>query len=434
MKVFLHVILLLLTYVYIILIRPAAASSNRGGNDTTDNEVSLSSERDSYKQKFSVATHPALPMILCSDGYLLTVMKLEETYCLTSLVISLVKACKTKLTQYNQMQGSIESSTKERKRRKSLSSVSIHDDLPNAFSDISNFPDLTESIQSRLRSTSKYSVHFAGIDSVHETSLQEDSDLLSHVSSLAITAFCLLLNSEALLEHSSMFPYNGAVDSAMINAIHVDVVKAGDMVISTLMGTVGQLDTDSVLKSSFSMSQLASVILRIFELMPLDMNCSHYGLFSKLVSTFLQLYFNELHCGIDHWSVVLKYNYKDKVEFIESYCYRISTSANLLHYIMEQIKHIYDMSYCINGDKTSATTSVASFSFLIPSFQFLAKDVYFFINLLKKCFAQNQPDVLKHVKKSIRTSLKVLKFANHWLVCLTGSTSYSKKLIPGSYN
>ena len=328
------------------------------------------------------------------------------------------------------MQGSIENSTKERKRRKSLSSVSIHDDLPNAFSDISNFPDLTESIQSRLRSTSKYSVHFAGVDSVNETSLQSDGDLLRRISSLAITAFCLLLNSETLLQHSGMFPYNGEVDSAMINAIHIDVVKAGDMVISALLGTVGQLDSDSVLKSSFSMSQLASIISRIFELMPLDINRSHYGLFSKLVSSYLQLYFTELHHGIDHWSIVLKYNYKDKVEFIESYCYRISISANLLHYIMEQIKHIYDTSYCISGDKIA--TSVASFSFLIPSFQFLAKDVYFFINLLKKCFAQNQPNVLNHVKKNIRTSLEVLKFANHWLVCLTSTTSPSRKLIPGN--
>ena len=394
--------------------------------------MSLSSERDSYKQKFSVATHPILPVILCSDGYLLTVMKLEETYNLASLVISLVKVSKARLSQYNHMERNTEGITKERKRRKSLSSISLHDDHPNAFSDISNLPDVTQTIQSRLRSTGKYSVRFEGIDSIHETSsLHGDGDPLHHIFSQAITAFCLLLNSEMFLPHSGMFPYNGAIDSATMSSIRNDVITAGDVVITTLLGIDGPLDFNSEgLKSAFSLSRLASVILKIFELMPLDVHCSHYGLFSKLTSAFLQLYFTELHHGIDHWSATLKYNYSDKVKFIESYCYSITTTANLLHYIKECIKLTYDMSYCINdSDEISNFTSV---SFLIPSYQFLVQDVYFFINLLKKYFAQNQPNVLDHVKKSVRTSLEVLKFANHWLTCLTGAKPPGKKLIPGN--
>lgn len=393
--------------------------------------MSLSSERDSYKQKFSVASHPTLPLILCSDGYLLTILKLEDTYSLTSLVTSLVKVCKAKLSQCNYTRTDINNSTNEKKRKKSLSSISLHDTHPNAFSDISNFPDVAQTVESSLHNAGKYTVRFAGIDSIHDTSHhQGDTDPLNHVFSPATTAFCLLLNSEILLPYSGMFPHNGTIDSAKMDSIYSDVVKAGDIVIAALLGIDGSVDsTSDSMKSSFSVSQLAPVVLKIFELMPLDTNCSHYGLFSKLIFVFLQLYFTELHHGNDHWSVVLKYNYNDKIKFIGNYCHRISTTADLLHYIIECINHTYDMSYCICSDKMSPVPSV---SFLIPSLQSLVKDVYFFINLLKNIFAQNQPNVLDHVKKSIHISLEVLKFAKHWLTLLAGIKPPSKKLTPGN--
>lgn len=374
-----------------------------------------------------------LPLILCSDGYLLTVMKLEDTYSLTSLVTSLVKVSRSKLSQYNQM---MDNSIKEKKRKKSLSSISLHGNHLNAFSDISNLPDSAHTVQSRLHNTSKYSVRFAGIDSVHETSLQNESDPLKHIVSQAITAFCLLLNSETFQPHSGMFPYNETIDSTMTNSFHNDVITVGDMVIATLLGIDGAMEsTSGDLKSSFTMSHLASVVFKILELMPLDVNCSHYGLFSKLISAFLQLYFTELHHGIDHWSVMLKYNYNDKVKFIRNYCSRISTDANLLHYIIECINHTYIMSSSVSGiygGETSTVVNFTSLSFLISSLQSLVKDVYFFINLLKSFFAQNQPQVLSHVKSSIRTSLEILKFAKHWLASLTGPKPHCEKLIPGN--
>ena len=414
----------------VLFTRPAG---NTRSNDTVDNEVSMSSERDTYKQKFSVGTHPVLPMILCSDGYLLTVIRLGETYNLIGLVIPLVKAAKAKFSQYNQMRENKDTSIKEKKRRKSLSSISLHDNHLTAFSDISNFPDLDQTVQSRLQSTSKYSVRFAGIDDVHETSLYDDSDPVGHMFSYATAAFCLLLNSEVMVPYSGMFPYNGTIDSTKVDGAYSDMVRAGNLVISTVLGIDGPLGlTGDSLKSLFSVSHLAPVVLKLFELMPLDTNCSHHGLYSKLTSAFLQLYFSELHNDIDHWSVVMKYNYNDKVKFIENYCHTISTTANLLHYIIECISHTYDMSHCISGDQISTVTSFASVSFLIPSFQFLVKDVYFFINLLKNLFAQNQSNVMDHVKKSIRTSLEVLKFAQHWLTCLTGTKPPTKKLIPGN--
>ena len=44
----------------------------------TNHETSQSSERDALRQRFSVAAHPHLPVLLCSDGYSVTVLRLEE--------------------------------------------------------------------------------------------------------------------------------------------------------------------------------------------------------------------------------------------------------------------------------------------------------------------------------------------------------------------
>ena len=64
---------------------------NKSGLNITDHETSESSERDALRQRFSVACHPYLPLVLCSDGYCLTVLKLNPAYCmLPRLVCSLV--------------------------------------------------------------------------------------------------------------------------------------------------------------------------------------------------------------------------------------------------------------------------------------------------------------------------------------------------------
>ena len=51
----------------------------------TDHETSQSSERDLLRQRFSVSTHPRLPIFLCSDGYSLTVLKFTSDTTSSSL-------------------------------------------------------------------------------------------------------------------------------------------------------------------------------------------------------------------------------------------------------------------------------------------------------------------------------------------------------------
>ena len=52
--------------------------------------TSLSSERDGLRQRFSVSTHPFYPVLLCSDGYMVSTMTLPASFSLTFLVRSLV--------------------------------------------------------------------------------------------------------------------------------------------------------------------------------------------------------------------------------------------------------------------------------------------------------------------------------------------------------
>ena len=47
---------------------------------------SLISETDEKRQRFCIATHPTKPIILCSDGYLATIMELPESLTCTSLM------------------------------------------------------------------------------------------------------------------------------------------------------------------------------------------------------------------------------------------------------------------------------------------------------------------------------------------------------------
>ena len=67
--------------------------ANKSGVNVTDHETSESSERDPLRQRFSVASHPHLPAVVCSDGYCLTILQLPSSAnTLPHLVCSLVHA------------------------------------------------------------------------------------------------------------------------------------------------------------------------------------------------------------------------------------------------------------------------------------------------------------------------------------------------------
>lgn len=63
----------------------------------TDHENSESSERDGLRQRFSVASHPTLPLLACSDGYTFTLLKFSSKHGLLDTVKSLVSYSRKEL-------------------------------------------------------------------------------------------------------------------------------------------------------------------------------------------------------------------------------------------------------------------------------------------------------------------------------------------------
>ena len=62
----------------------------RKSQESTLGSSLSSSERDGLRQRLSVATHPFYPVLLCSDGYMVSTMSLSATFSLATLVNSLV--------------------------------------------------------------------------------------------------------------------------------------------------------------------------------------------------------------------------------------------------------------------------------------------------------------------------------------------------------
>ena len=313
-----------------------------------DNEVSVSSDsRDVYKQRFSVTAHPSQPLILCSDGYLLTVMELPHN--LTSLVMCLTEQCRV-----------------EHK------SVSLVDLSRNRLSDISN---VVHSAKRQFPFTAK------------------SYDVTSDDHSKLCTAFCLLLISEQFTPHHGHYPSQEDCG---------DLITARDLVLD-LIGMV-------------SMSNLAPLVLRLLELMPLDIYHSHYNLYAELLSHYLHLCVTEL-------GDVLHNNSSSSELLMDSYCTRVSTILRFIQYVIEIVNSEYSLS-------SYGAASSSCFSFLLPSLRCLVKHTYSFVGQLKRFSEKSN---ISEVKSSVHVCLQLLKFAKHWITLLTCTKASDCKPLKGKH-
>jgi len=317
-------------------------------SSVADNEVSVSTEsKDVYKQKFSVAAHPSQPLILCSDGYLLTVMELSHN--LTTLVMCLTE-------QY----------------RVEHKSVSLVDFSRDRLSDISNVVHL---VKRQFPFTAK------------------SYDVTSDDYSNLCAAFCLLLTSEQFTPHHGCYPSHEDCG---------DLLMARNLVVN-LIGMV-------------PMSNLAPLVLRLLELMPLDIYHSHYSLFAELLSHYLHL------CVTELGDVLLNDNISSK-QLMDSFCVQMSTFLRFIKYVMELVKSEYSMA--CDGIAPS------SFSFLLPSLRCLVECTYSFISRLKQF--SDKPDMSEQVKSSAHVCLQVLKFAKHWITLLTSTNAPCQRPLEGKH-
>ncbi|XP_072017991.1 uncharacterized protein [Amphiura filiformis] len=84
--------------------KPSSSSSGAPRDDQPSPTSSLKSEADEKRQRFCVSTHPTKPMILCSDGYLATIMELPESLTCTSLMTDFLSEGRTALNLLSERQ------------------------------------------------------------------------------------------------------------------------------------------------------------------------------------------------------------------------------------------------------------------------------------------------------------------------------------------
>ena len=99
------------------------------GTATTTSAESPVDTRDAFQQRFSVATHPYLPIILCSDGYMVTIMQLSRATTCVSLMYDLVVESRWHLEQVNDDK----STQKARRRTTQLAGLAVAADVDVAY-------------------------------------------------------------------------------------------------------------------------------------------------------------------------------------------------------------------------------------------------------------------------------------------------------------
>ena len=89
---------------------------------TTTSAESPVDTQDAFHQRFSVATHPYLPIILCSDGYMVTIMQLSRAMTCVSLMYDLVVESRWHLEQVNDDKSTL---VRARRRTKQLAGFAV---------------------------------------------------------------------------------------------------------------------------------------------------------------------------------------------------------------------------------------------------------------------------------------------------------------------
>lgn len=80
----------------------SAATTQQQDDDQPSPTSSLKSEADEKHQRFCIATHPTKPLIVCSDGYLATVMHLPENLTCTTLMTDFLSEGRTALNHLSE--------------------------------------------------------------------------------------------------------------------------------------------------------------------------------------------------------------------------------------------------------------------------------------------------------------------------------------------
>ena len=211
----------------------------------TNHETSQSSERDALRQRFSVATHPHFPVLLCSDGYSITVMKLDDHLSLPDLVMGLTNDSRSKLglpikepkrrNENQLLPDALESHTlgKQLATEGFLQEELAHDmDSTLASSPTASGPRFLMGIEAGA-------IHFAGVDSdLNQTLTSALGKTIPHTEqalSPLYTAWGLLMSTAKFEPGNGRYPQDKPLTNKERNLFHASYQHASSLVISTFM-------------------------------------------------------------------------------------------------------------------------------------------------------------------------------------------------------
>lgn len=315
-----------------------------------NHETSQSSERDTLRQRFSVATHPQLPILLCSDGYSVTVLKLVNGLSLSQLVTGLatpsqdilglsqyeikgpdgLPPCETKRepggvegqssmagpeTEPSHFQAGSGTIKEENQSAGSKvvhppsSGVSQHPRLhPLMLHDLGSClqgSDVESTFTTSLMSTGlgfltglsgleAGAIHFAGVDSdldqTHTSTLGKVP--LQQVTETAVSqlnaAWGLLVSTGYLEPGNGVYPQDKPLSATEIKAHHSSLHSAAELVISLLSLLVkAQLQATGVSSLENPLTSALELASTVLSLVSLDSNRSHLAWVLSLSSMIL---------------------------------------------------------------------------------------------------------------------------------------------------
>lgn len=234
---------------------PLFVHRNKSGLNVTNHETSESSDYDALRQRFSVTSHPYLPVILCSDGYCLTVLKIpSDNYTLPQLVHGLVNTGRSILglsefvspsgkqtydIQLDASKGEQHTICEESlKSEDELSSTLI---LPSS----GYFPTIGEAGK----------VCFAGVDDDHYISDVLSTSEKEHLAKIHFqTAWGLILSASVYQPGNGIYP--SYLTPQKVSSLSFEMKIAQNVAVTTLATSISPIKKHNNILSTLSLSFL----------------------------------------------------------------------------------------------------------------------------------------------------------------------------------
>ena len=398
----------------------------------TDHETSESSERDTLRQRFSVTTHPHLPILLCSDGYSLTILKLPTTLSLPTLLSGLVSSARDVLALPPiDIKGP--SLSASHSQTKSLQLQSLHD-IAASFTDTTGLGDtLGSSVSSAPQHAGGYMPALSGVEGggIHFAGLGSTLQLPTPTSDVQLsTAMASLLSAwGVLLTCGVTMPGDGVPVQGSPGELDSQLCSLKDITSVLLLSILKILELlHERAKDAHARDSLRYFLHSLLSVVPFDsISQRHLITVTALANRVLT---EELHkCLKKHRSLKENFTQQAWIEYINSMNRGVSETSDLLDTIIAFMECTYDYtpinrtmnSFCtpsfLQTDIASQHTN-SCLSTLSPAGSLLAKVSEVFQEDINKCEQTVKQQISQAVSESRLQSREMNVLYNQLTKCL----------------